>query len=81
MTGLTDDEVAILAMEREWWKHPGSKDTAIRERFGITPTRYYQLLGQLIDRDEAHVADPVTVKRLRRIRDQRAVSRRRLRAG
>jgi hypothetical protein len=39
-------------------------------------TRYYQLLNALIDRPEALAADPVTVGRLRRLRDLRAARRR-----
>lgn len=77
---LTDRDVAILAFERQWWKHAGAKDSAIRDRFDLSPTRYYQLLNMLIDRPEALAHDPMVVKRLRRLRAlrQRARSARRL---
>ncbi|GLE59589.1 hypothetical protein NJBCHELONAE_49020 [Mycobacteroides chelonae] len=58
-----------LELERIWWKLPGSKDQAIRERFDLSPTRYYQLLNAMIETPEALAADPITVNRLRRIRN------------
>ena len=42
-------EIAILAFERYWWKHAGAKEQAIRDEFGLSAARYYQLLGALID--------------------------------
>jgi hypothetical protein len=70
----------ILAFERQWWKYAGAKETAIRESFDMSATRYYQVLNALIDRPEALVADPLLVRRLRRMRAerQRARSARRL---
>ncbi len=62
---------AILDFEREWWKHPGTKQHAVRERFGLSPARYYQLLNRLMDDDEALAYDPMLVKRLRRLRAAR----------
>lgn len=67
----------ILAFERSWWKVGGSKERAVRERFGMSATRYYQLLNQLIDSPSALAEDPMLVRRLRR---QRA-SRQKLRAA
>ena len=68
---LTERDTRILDFEREWWKYSGAKEQAIRERFDVSPTRYYQLLNRIID-DEAAVAhDPMLVKRLRRLRSQR----------
>ncbi|MCZ2825307.1 MULTISPECIES: DUF3263 domain-containing protein [unclassified Modestobacter] len=66
--GLPAREREILAFERQWWRFPGAKEAAIRERFGMTSTRYYQVLNALIDRPEALVADPLLVRRLRRMR-------------
>ena len=78
--GLTDRERDVLAFERQWWKYAGAKEQAVREMFGLSATRYYQLLNALIDRPEALVADPMLVKRLRRLRAtrQRTRSARRL---
>lgn len=77
---LTEREQAILGFERQWWKYAGAKEQAIRELFDMSATRYYQVLNSLIDRPEALAADPMLVKRLRRLRAarQRARSARRL---
>lgn len=63
---MTDIEHEIMRFEQRWWRLAGSKDTAIQREFGLTPTRYYQLLHQLIARPDAHAAYPVLVNRLRR---------------
>lgn len=77
---LGERDRAVLAFERQWWQHPGSKEQAVRDLFDLSATRYYQLLNALIDRPEALVADPMLVKRLRRLRTtrQRTRSARRL---
>ncbi|WP_299956007.1 DUF3263 domain-containing protein [uncultured Modestobacter sp.] len=64
-------EREMLAFERQWWRFAGAREAAIRERFGMTPTRYYQVLNALIDRPEALAADPLLVRRLRRLRGAR----------
>lgn len=77
MPDLTDRDVEILDFERgQHWKYAGAKEQAIRERFGVSATRYYQWLNALIERPEALAAAPTTVKRLRRLRDQRRRTRR-----
>ncbi|WP_375401208.1 DUF3263 domain-containing protein [uncultured Amnibacterium sp.] len=72
---LTSRETAMLAFERAWWRRGGVKEEAIREEFGISAARYYQLLGALIDSPVALIEDPMLVKRLQRLRDARAVRR------
>lgn len=79
--GLTDDDLAMLDLERSWWKHVGAKETHVRDRFGISPTVYYNRLNQLIDRPEAMAADPMTVRRLQRLRDMRRRQRSAARLG
>ncbi|GAA0815005.1 DUF3263 domain-containing protein [Spirilliplanes yamanashiensis] len=74
---LTERETEILAFEKQWWKHAGAKEQAIRDRFGLSATRYYQLLNALLDNPAALAADPVVVGRLRRLRATRARTRRR----
>ncbi len=74
---LTDREEQILAFERKWWKHAGSKEQAVRDTFGLSSTRYYQLLNGLLDNPAAMERDPVLVARLRRLRSTRARTRRR----
>ncbi|TDQ04615.1 DUF3263 domain-containing protein [Labedaea rhizosphaerae] len=73
--GLTSREHAILAFERQWWKYAGAKEQAIREIFDMSSTRYYQLLNELIEKQEAVQADPMLVKRLRRLRAGRLRAR------
>ncbi|MGI8881917.1 MAG: DUF3263 domain-containing protein [Jatrophihabitans sp.] len=78
--GLTRRDREILAFERQWWKYAGAKEQAIRELFDMSATRYYQVLNALIDNADALAADPMLVKRLRRLRAtrQRQRSARRL---
>jgi hypothetical protein len=61
----------MLTFERQWWRSAGAKVTAIRDTFGVTPTRYYQVLNALVDRPAALAADPLLVRRLRRLRSAR----------
>jgi len=74
---LTEREVQILAFESKWWKHAGAKEQAIRDAFGLSSTRYYQLLNGLLDNPAALAHDPVLIGRLRRLRSTRARTRRR----
>jgi hypothetical protein len=74
-TGLSRREHDMLIFERQWWRHAGAKETAIRDRFGVTPTRYYQVLNALVDRPDALAADPLLVRRLRRLRTARQRTR------
>jgi uncharacterized protein DUF3263 len=78
---LTDREREILAFERQWWRFAGAKEQAIRELFGLSATRYYQALNALIDRPAALAADPMLVKRLRRLRTSRQRARAARRSG
>lgn len=75
--GLTEREREILDFEQQWWRHPGAKEQAIRDRFACTATRYYQLLNGLLDNPAALAAEPLLVGRLRRLRSARARDRRR----
>jgi hypothetical protein len=70
---LEERERGMLVFERQWWRHAGAKEEAIRRKFGIGPTAYYQLLSRLIDDPAALAHDPMLVKRLQR---QRAARRR-----
>ncbi len=73
--GLTERERQMLAFERQWWKHAGAKEQAIRELFDLSATRYYQLLNALLDNPAALAYDPVLVARLRRLRATRSRTR------
>ena len=74
-SGLSDLESRILGFEANWWRFAGAKESAIKELFDLTAPRYYQLLNDLIDRDEALLAAPMLVKRLRRLREARMSTR------
>jgi hypothetical protein len=72
---LSDRERAILDFERTWWAEPGPKELAIRERFQLSATRYYQVLNALLESPDAIEYDPLVVRRLRRLRDRRRRAR------
>ena len=78
---LSERDQAILDFERQWWKYAGAKEQAIRDLFDMSATRYYQVLNALIDRPEALAADPMLVKRLRRLRATRQRTRHARRLG
>lgn len=76
---LGERETSVLEFEAAWWLYPGPKDRSIREYLGISATRYYQVLRRLIDDPEAERHDPLTIRRLRRVREdakRRAAERR-----
>jgi hypothetical protein len=68
---LTRRERAVVDFEREWWQQGGRKEDRIREHFATSASSYYRMLQHVIDLDAAVAYDPLTVKRLRRQRDQR----------
>jgi len=72
---LSERDRAILDFERSWWAEPGPKEVTIRERFDLSPTRYYQVLNELLDSEDAMEYDPLLVRRLRRLRDRRRRAR------
>ena len=72
---LAERDRAILAFESRWTKHSAAKEESIREVFGLTAARYYQLLNAVIDSPAAVRHDPMLVARLQRARDARARAR------
>lgn len=71
LEGLSARDRDLLDFERGWWKQRGPKERAVRERFGFSAARYQQLLNRAIDLPEALAYDPMLVRRLRRLREQR----------
>jgi len=69
---LSERDKAVLDFESSWWLYPGPKDRAVREYLSMSSTRFYQVLRRLIDNPDALEYAPLTVRRLRRVRDQRA---------
>ena len=80
-TELSERDLQILQFERQWWKYAGAKEAAIKELFDMSATRYYQVLNALIDNPAALAADPMLIKRLRRLRSQRQRTRQARRLG
>jgi hypothetical protein len=68
---LTDEQRALLEFERDWPIGRAGKDEAIRTQFALTPARYYQVLGFVIETEPALKYDPLLVTSLLRARDQR----------
>jgi hypothetical protein len=80
-TGLGRRDRDILAFERQWWQYAGAKEQAIKDRFDLSPTRYYQVLNEIIDNPAALAEDPLLVRRLRRLRTSRQKTRSARRLG
>jgi Protein of unknown function (DUF3263) len=78
---LSARDAEVLSFERQWWKFAGAKEQAIRDKFQMSATRYYQVLNALIDKPEALAQDPLLVKRLRRLRATRQRNRSAKRLG
>jgi hypothetical protein len=78
---LSARDTDLLTFERQWWKFAGAKEQAIRDKFQMSATRYYQILNALIDKPEALAQDPLLVKRLRRLRATRQRNRSAKRLG
>ncbi|HEX5994850.1 MAG TPA: DUF3263 domain-containing protein [Jiangellales bacterium] len=76
--GLTEPQRALLDFERQWWRRGGAKDQAIRDTFGMTPTRYYQALNGVLELPAAMRYDAALVHRLLRLRTEATRGRRML---
>ena len=74
-SALSDLEVRILDFERQCSRYARAKDVGIKEQFGLSTREYYELLNNLIDREDALVASPLLIKRLRRLREARLAKR------
>jgi hypothetical protein len=77
---LSERDLEILGFEKQWWKYAGAKEQAVRELFDLSATQYYQILNALIDTPAALAAEPMLVKRLRRMRSTRQRERTQRRA-
>lgn len=72
---LSERDQRILQFERQWWRYAGAKEQAIRDQFAMSATNYFQILNALLDSPSALSHDPMLIKRLRRMRDERARER------
>lgn len=75
MMPLSADERALLDFADQQWRYAGNQADAIMAEFGISVTRYWQRVNQLLDREEALAHNPILVNRLRRLRASRVRAR------
>ena len=75
MEELSAHQRDILDFEAGTFVGAGSKEQAIRARFGLGTTTYYQQLNALLDNEAALAHDPLLVSRLRRQRARNQRSR------
>ena len=61
---LTDVQKAMLDLAGGTFKYAGSLDAAAGERFGLSPTRYWQEVDRLLRTPEAAAYRPALVARL-----------------
>ena len=69
--GLTEREKDILEFEQSWWSLSIPREQAVRDRFQLTETEYVEVLEMLIATEAALEAEPLLVRRLRRMKDRR----------
>lgn len=72
---LDERALAILDFEQRWEDGAAGKAEAIRDAFGVSPTRYYQQLGAVLRSEAALRHDPMLVGRLVRLRERRRQER------
>jgi|TARA_B110000003_G_scaffold188509_1_gene187367 hypothetical protein len=68
---LTEREKDILEFEQSWWSLSIPREQAVRDRFQLTETEYVEVLEMLIATEAALEAEPLLVRRLRRMKDRR----------
>jgi hypothetical protein len=68
---LSQRDRAILDFEQSWWESATPRDQAVREQFQLTESEYADVLNQLIASETALLAEPLLIRRLRRLRDRR----------
>lgn len=75
MTELSSEDLAVLELEETWQERFATKTEAIRATFGWSTAKYHIRLNRLLDDAAAIYAKPVTVSRLRRLREARSAER------
>jgi hypothetical protein len=73
---LSVDDREILEFERAWWGSVPNKESAVRERFGLTLARYYQRVYALCEGTAALEYDAVFVHQCRQAQHMRQSARR-----
>ena len=67
---LPDDRARQLLAFAAAHPNLARAEEGIHRELGLTPARYHQLLGRLIDTQQALDIDPMLTHRLRRTRDE-----------
>jgi hypothetical protein len=73
--GLSERDRTVLEIASANWTGPGPRERAVRERLGISPAVYFQLLNALLDDPRALRHDPLTVNRMRAARTRHREAR------
>ena len=60
--GLSDQDIELLEFERAHWGAIPNKESAVRERFGLSLARYYQRVYALCRTEAATRYDAVLVR-------------------
>jgi len=68
---LTERELEMIRFESTWFTLDEDRHDAIRARFACSAEDYNRELNELIDLPAAMNADPLVVRRLRRLRERR----------
>jgi len=74
-TGLAKADRDILEFERQFWGATPNKESAVRERFGLTLARYYQRIYAICQLPQALEYDAVLVRNCREAASHRQASR------
>ena len=69
---LTDTQKAMIDVAAQTYKYAGSVDVVAKERFGLSPTRFWQDVNRIIQTDAAHAYRPEAVRRLNQRRRPQA---------
>ncbi|QDP44158.1 hypothetical protein SEA_JUJU_42 [Gordonia phage JuJu] len=68
---MTDEDRALLEFAAHRWHFAGNHAAAVHAEFGISVTRFWQRVNNLLDDPAALEHSPVVVNRLRRLRSRR----------
>lgn len=72
---LSVRERMALELAATPYRYPAVREARALDELGLTPTSYWLLVDELLDRPDALEAMPGAVRRLRRLRDLRRRAR------
>lgn len=72
---MTVRERMALTLAATPYRYPAMRERRALEDLGMSPTRFAQVVGALLDRADAEAEMPREVRRLRRLREARARAR------